>query len=168
MGGSLIQVTTPDGTIHKEYAKGYGWEKGLSQFTEEWPVEVVQGVPQNVMRKWVGYIWTQDDTSLAFAKNPRMAQTIVSDSDGNQRQLTYEYNGGYGLATTVREWGKVNGQMVQLRRTVTGYNLDSAYLNSRVIGLPCECRSSTGATNSSQSSNTSTTGAAGTWRTSPV
>ncbi len=134
-GGSLTQVTMPDGTIYKEYAKGYGWEKGLPQLAEEWPIELTQGGPQNVKRKWTGHVWTQDNTSLAFVKNPRMAQTHVYDGT-NHRQTTYEYNSDYGLPTTAREWGKVGTQMVLLRRTTTDYQLGAEYLNARVIGLP--------------------------------
>lgn len=135
-GGSFSQMTTPDGMQYREYSKGYGFDKGLPQLTEEWPLEQTQSGPQNVKRKWVGYAWTQDNTSLTFTQNPRLAQTNVYDTDGNERQTTFEYNSGYALPTTVREWGKVGGQMVLQRRTVTDYQLGGDYLNSRVIGLP--------------------------------
>ncbi len=129
--GTRSQEVMPDGTILKVYSHSTGWDTGLTRLEEVWATENnVQ-----VRKKWTSYSWTQDNTGLAYPENPRLVGTVIDDGT-NKRQTIVEYGSGYGLPTAIQEWGKVGGQMTLLRRTVTDYNLDSAYLSSRVIGLP--------------------------------
>jgi RHS repeat-associated protein len=129
--GTRARQTAPDGTITDVYSHSSGWDAGLPRLEE---VLVTENNTQ-VRKKWTSLKWTQDNTSLPYQQNPRVIETNVYDGT-NRGQTTVEYNSGYGLPTTVREWGQVGGQMVLLRRTVTDYTLGSAYLSSRVIGLP--------------------------------
>jgi YD repeat-containing protein len=129
VAGTVTQVTYPDGTVYKEFFDSgatEAWRKGLTIGSEVWS----GGVP----RKWTNISWTQ----TAGAGNPRVTQTVVEDAEGSRRKTTIEYNQGYSLPTHVREYGKVGGQEVELRLTTTTYNLDAAYLDRRIIGLPSE------------------------------
>jgi len=129
--GTRAQETTPDGTITRVYTHSTGWDAGLPRLEEVLTVEN----STEVRKKWTSITWTQDNTALTYAQNARLSETNIYDGT-NRRQTTFEYNSGYGLPTTVRELGKVNGQMVLLRRTVIDYQLGGDYINSRVIGLP--------------------------------
>ena len=135
-GATLSQQTAPDGTIYKEYSSPTGWYAGLPLLSEVWARE--NNV--DVKKKWTGYLWLQDDLGLSYAQNPRLVETNVYDSENNRRRTTFDYGQGYGLPTTVKEYGLVNGQLVVLRKTVTDYNLGAAYLNNRVIGLSSQRR----------------------------
>ncbi len=124
---SWSQVTTPDGTIYKELYYTSGWAKGLSYQTEVWS--------GGARKKYTTNVWTQDNTSLTFPQNPRVAETNIYDSDGNRKRVTTEYNSGYGLPTAVREWSGSDGLTLQ-RLTTTDYHLETEYVSRRVIGLP--------------------------------
>ena len=134
--GTRVTQTAPDGTIVKVYSHTSGWDAGLPRLEETLATEIINNnTPTEVLKKWTRLFWTQDNTSLGYAQNQRLTDIRVYDGV-NQNQTAIEYSSGYGLPTTVREWSKVGTEMVLQRRTVTDYNLDSAYLNARVIGLP--------------------------------
>lgn len=130
MTGTLAQEVAPDGTTYKEYSRDTGWDAGLPQLSEIWTTE--NNV--SVKKKWSCYVWTQDNTFLLFAQNPRMVETNIYDDAGNRKRTTIEYNQGFGLPTHVREWGGPNMQTC-LRMYATVYNLDAAYTSRRIIGL---------------------------------
>ncbi len=119
-------LTAPDGTVYKEYY-GTGWQKGLTTLSEIWS--------GGVRQKWTTTAWTQDNTSLSYETNPRVVETNVYDAGGNRRRTVIDY-GQYvqwGLPYLVREYA-ADG-VTEIRRTFTDYNLSSAYVDRRIIGL---------------------------------
>jgi RHS repeat-associated protein len=122
------QVVTPDGTTYIEtYSTASDWTKGLTTGTEVW----VGGVK----RRWTTTAWTQDDTTLAFQKNPRPYDMSTYDEAGNRRHTDIIYT-SYGLPGEVREYSPDgSGFGGFLRRTYTDYRLDQAYIDRHIIGL---------------------------------
>ncbi|HEX7318020.1 MAG TPA: S8 family serine peptidase [Pyrinomonadaceae bacterium] len=122
------QVTTPDGTTHKETFATTGWQKGLTTGTE---VKV-----GSTVLKSTAIAWTQDDTTLTYAKNPRPSEMTVEDDANNLRRMTYTYLAptSFSLPTDVYEYA-ADGTTL-LRRTHTNYNLAAVYKTNRIIGLP--------------------------------
>ena len=127
--GTLVQQTAPDGTIYKQYSSVSGWNSGLPQLSEVWS--------GGGKKKWTSIAWTQDNTSLTYPQNPRVAETNIYDESGNRRRTTIEYNAGYSLPTHIREYSGAYGQNY-LRLTAIGYKGDAVYLDRRIIGLPYE------------------------------
>jgi subtilisin family serine protease len=121
------QVTTPDGTVYKELYATTGWQKGLITGTEVW----VGGVK----KKLTNILWTQDDTSLTYQKNPRPYDLDTYDEANNRRHIDIIYT-SFGLPGEVREYS-VDGSGFGgfMRRTYTGYRFDQAYIDRRIIGL---------------------------------
>ncbi|MDQ3803050.1 MAG: hypothetical protein M3416_04255 [Acidobacteriota bacterium] len=126
--GTLVQLTAPDGTIHKRYSRATGWDAGLPRLSEAWA--------GGVRRKWTSVEYTQDNTALSFAQNPRVTEVNIYDGT-NRRRITVDYTNGFNLPTHVREWGGATAQTL-LRMKVTGYKQDSIYVSRRIIGLPYE------------------------------
>ena len=89
---SWSQVTTPDGTIYKEFFHTSGWQSGLTHTTEVWS--------GGVKKKWTTVSYTQDDTGLSYRKNPRVTETNIYDEAGNRRRSVIDYVGvcAVGLA----------------------------------------------------------------------
>ncbi|MGH9944577.1 MAG: RHS repeat domain-containing protein, partial [Pyrinomonadaceae bacterium] len=129
--GTLTQVTAPDGTVFRQYAKATGWQNGLPMLSETWVGPLDNSANR---KKWTATVWTQDDTNLSYPLNPRPTELTVGDAEGNRRRTTIEYS-GYSLPQNVREYGGTNGDQL-LRRTESHYRWDDAYLSRRIIGLP--------------------------------
>jgi RHS repeat-associated protein len=128
--GTLVQQTLPDTlTVYKEYSHASGWDVGLARLTEIWF--------DGVKKKWTSTDWTQDNTTLSYSQNPRVAEINVYDDGSNRRRTNIAYNQGYGLPTAVFEYSGSNGQTL-LRSSAMSYVSDSAYLDRRIIGLPLE------------------------------
>jgi len=125
--GVMCQVTEPNGTFHKMFMHGAGWDKGFTLREETWANEVKQ--------RWTETKWAQDNTNFAYPSNPRPTETNVYDKDGNRRRSTVAY-ASYGLPQDVTEYD-ANGTTV-LRRTHTDYKLNAEYVDRRIIGLPDE------------------------------
>ncbi len=126
--GSSTQVTMPDNTtVYKEFFATSGWQTGLTTSTETWA--------GGVLKRWTTTAWTQDNLGLSYQKNPRVIETNVYDSEGNRRRVTIDYGpyASYSLPYQVIEYAADGTTM--LRRTYTDYNLNSNYLNRRIIGL---------------------------------
>jgi YD repeat-containing protein len=130
------QVTMPDTTTsYKELFATTGWQRGLTTGTEYWS--------SGVKKKWTMSVYTQDNTSSTFQQNPRVIETNIYDSDNNRKRTTIDYGSGsgpgsgqyakYGLPYVVTEYA-ADGS-TPLRSTFTDYNLDTAYVNNRIIGL---------------------------------
>ncbi|HEV2705455.1 MAG TPA: hypothetical protein VGV59_05995, partial [Pyrinomonadaceae bacterium] len=96
--GAWGQVTTPDGTTHKELFAPSGWGKGLTIGTETWA--------GGVKRKWTTNSWTQDNTALAYMLNPRVFETNIYDESGNRRRTEFTYHGPdkFSLPHETREY----------------------------------------------------------------
>lgn len=128
------QATTPDGTQYKETYGTSTWQRGLTIQTQ-----VLSG---GVVKKTTTTSYTQDDTTQVFKLNPRVIETNVTDEAGNRRRVTTAYNtlctlpsgAECSLPSDVSEYAADAATV--LRRTHTDYNLGSAYLNARILGLP--------------------------------
>jgi YD repeat-containing protein len=121
------EQTTTTGPIHKEFFATSGWQTGLTTSTEDW----LGGVKKN----WTTISWTQADTNLTYAKNPRPTETNIYDVEGNRKRTTINYGAcaSYSLPYEVIEYAADGA--TSLRTTYTDYNLSSSYLNRRIIGL---------------------------------
>jgi RHS repeat-associated protein len=129
-GGQVM--ITPDGTRYKELAYSSGWQNGLPHVEEVWS--------GGVQQKWVTYTWTQDNVNASYQINPRVQGIYVGDSANSKLSLinytTFALPSGTtgALPSDVSEYDSIMNAVL-LRRTHTDYNLDSTYLNQRVIGL---------------------------------
>jgi hypothetical protein len=125
------QVTTPDGTIYKEFFYTSGWQSGLTHTTEVWS--------GGIKKKWTTTSYTQDDTGLSYKKNPRVTETNIYDEAGNRRRKVIEYTAVYaqwGLPYCIHEYA--TDGTTELKRTYYDYNLNQTYLDRRIIGLVSE------------------------------
>jgi RHS repeat-associated protein len=128
---SWSQVTTPDGTIQKEFFHTSGWQSGLTHTTEVWS--------GGTKKKWTTVSYTQDDTGLSYRKNPRVTETNIYDEAGNRRRSVIEYTAAsaqWGLPYCIHEYA-ADGT-TELKRTYYDYNLSQAYLDRHIIGLVSE------------------------------
>ena len=87
--------------------------------------------------------WTQDNTSLAYLLNPRVAETNTYDPEGNRarvqftyQQVTFSNNTSCQLPRDVYEYA-ANATTI-LRSTRTSYNTNAVYTDRRIIGLVSE------------------------------
>lgn len=130
---TLVQVTTPDGTVNKTFVYPAGdWNEGLPVVTETWS--------NGERKRWTWAQWTQDNTTLDYPLNPRVLEKKVGDS-GNTRKTVIGYNSRFGLVNEVKEYDSAGTNV--LRKTTTVYNPASVdeggiYTNKRIIGLPSE------------------------------
>ena len=127
--GGVTTVTVPDGTQYKEFFVGTSpaWQRGITTQTETWS--------GGVRRKWTIVSWTQDNTGLAYQKNPRVTETNIHDETENRKRTTIDYGAyvTYGLPYLITEYG-IGGAGI-MRQTYIDYNLNSAYVSRRIIGL---------------------------------
>jgi YD repeat-containing protein len=126
-------VTKPDGTVYRDLYATSGWQRGLT--TES---HVLSGTQE---KKWTTFSWTQDNTSVAYAINPRITETVINDVEGNYRRTVVSYQTfalpdgvSCSMQQELTEYD-TNGT-TPLRTTHTDYNLAPEYLNRRIIGLP--------------------------------
>ncbi|HKO44249.1 MAG TPA: hypothetical protein VJU84_13315, partial [Pyrinomonadaceae bacterium] len=125
---SWAQQTAPDGTtIRKEFFGTSGWQTGLTTLSEIWH--------GGTRKKWTTISWTQDDTGLAYQKNPRITETNVYDAENNRKRVTIDYGpyAQWSLPYLVKEYA-ADGT-TEIRHSFTDYNLSQAYLDRRIIGL---------------------------------
>lgn len=75
----VTTVTVPDGTQYKEFFVGTSpaWQRGITTQTETWS--------GRVRREWTTVSWTQDNTGLAYQKNPRVIETNIYDEVNNRK-----------------------------------------------------------------------------------
>ncbi len=139
--GTLIQVTTPDGTVSKTLVGNAGWMEALPILTEDWINE--NGNPSR--KRWSWNVYTQDDPNLSYILNPRTTETKMGDAT-NVRRTTIDYhtqssNAAVSLYGLVREVKVYDAdQTTVLKRSTMDYNLDPNYLSRRIIGLPFETK----------------------------
>ncbi len=141
--GTKIEVTManhPHGAISKTFVGETGWMEGLPVATEDW----ANGVSGQERKRWTWTSWTQDDTQLDYILNPRVIESKVGDTTNIKRSTTT-----YRILpnTSIAEYGLVSkvevydtDQSTVLKKVETDYNLDSAYISRRIIGLPSETR----------------------------
>ncbi len=131
----------PNNAVSKTFVGESGWMEGLPIATEDW----ADGTSGNERKRWTWTNYTQDNTSLTYILNPRATESKVGDTT-NIKRSTVEYlmQGGsstvtqYGLASAVNVYE--TDQTTVLKRSETDYNLASAYISRRIIGLPSESR----------------------------
>jgi YD repeat-containing protein len=125
-------MTTPDGTIYKEFYGG-GWQRGLTVRSEVWSGGSLQ--------KTTTTAWTQDNTNVNYQTNPRVTDANIYDAANNRSRTTVGYY-TFTLPTGVScslpsDSYEYQADAVNVaRHTHTDYNLDANYQNRRIIGLP--------------------------------
>ncbi|MDQ3802537.1 MAG: hypothetical protein M3416_01585 [Acidobacteriota bacterium] len=123
--GTLVEQTSPDGTVHRQFSFPSEWYAGLPVLIEVWS--------GGVRRKWTSLKYTQDDTALTYAQNPRVVEANVYDGV-NRRRTTVEYSAAFNLPWVVAEYAADAATV--LRRTYFDYKWDAVYIDRRIIGLP--------------------------------
>jgi YD repeat-containing protein len=129
--GEWGKLNRPDGTAYKEFftTEYTAWQRGLVTRTESYSAD--SGTPKKITITE----WTQDNLSVPYPLNPRATTNTISDSDGNRRRTTIEYD-LFSLPSDVYEWGPGDGSdWSLLRRTHTDYETSAAYVNQRLIRL---------------------------------
>jgi YD repeat-containing protein len=134
---TVTVVGDPSGTVYKE-SYGTGWQKGLVTATETWGKKDPEHSVER--QRWTTTSWVQDDSNpnALYRTNPRVVASDVSDNSNHAhteigyQTFTLPYtNASCSLPNEIYEYDGSN----VLRRTHTDYNLDSPYLNHRIIGL---------------------------------
>ncbi|MCA1568077.1 MAG: S8 family serine peptidase [Acidobacteria bacterium] len=120
---------TPKQIVTRVYAHATGWDTGLPRLEETYE-QVVNGAATLV--RTVQTDWTQDNTTLSYAKNPRPVERNVSDPNMTPKRTRIDY-GSYSLPSIIYEYGADAQTLV--RQTNFAYNLSSVYLDKRIIGL---------------------------------
>lgn len=158
----MVTVTTaghPDGLYTKLHFAGHDatalWKQGLPVATEDYT--------NSGRQRWTWTKWDQDSeidvktcaaSSYNYVRNPRVVETQVGDNDNisNRKRSTIDYllsgspcmeGGSVNIAVfgLVAETAAYDTDLsTVLKRSATDYNLSSAYLSRRIIGLPSETR----------------------------
>ncbi len=130
----------PYNTVSRAYYGESGWKEGLVLATETVAANLVGDTP--AVQRWTWNNWTQDNVSSSDVLNPRITETRVGDSVSTKR-TTIEYcvetdpcpdAAIFGLPTKVKVYKSDLSTVIKESRME--YNLDSAYVNRRIIGLP--------------------------------
>jgi YD repeat-containing protein len=143
--GTKIEIKTPDsiGTadalVTKIYSPSSGWAESFPVLTEDYATES----SMLTQKRWSWTNYTQEDTGLAYIKNPRVTETKIGDDSNTKRtKIYYLMQSG---SSTVTQYGLVNAveaydsnQTAVLKTQTTSYNLSSNYTSRRIIGLPSE------------------------------
>ncbi|MCM3871786.1 MAG: hypothetical protein ND895_13980 [Pyrinomonadaceae bacterium] len=82
------RMVAPDGTVTREYY-GTGYQRGLVTTAKVFANATDEAI--NLAQKTTTLTWDQDNTTLAYEKNPRIKETNVSDAAGNNRRATFDY-----------------------------------------------------------------------------
>ncbi|HEY1403025.1 MAG TPA: hypothetical protein VGB05_02725, partial [Pyrinomonadaceae bacterium] len=137
--GTQMKVNSPvyydkDGVakqiVEKVYSFPTGWAASLPIQTETYERNVNTGT--ETLQRTVITGWTQDDTNLSYARNVRPWEHRTTDPGGNVKRTAVSYT-SYSLPSIIYEYG-ADGQTL-VRQTNFAYNLTSAYLDKRIIGL---------------------------------
>ena len=133
----LIQVEMqnhPNGNITNTYVGASGWMEGLPIRVDDY----ANGNGVELKRSsWTR--WARDNTDGAFATNPRLIESRVSDGV-NTKKTTIEY---HAVSATIPISGlvrkvEVGDLSTVYKRQETQYELDTAYTSRRIIGLPSQ------------------------------
>jgi YD repeat-containing protein len=128
----------PNSLISKTYVGASGWNEGLPLATEDCVTAACAGTDR---KRWTWTNWTQDDENQSYILNPRVTDSKVGDATNTKRTTVSYYPVSlgspvalYGLVSTVRVYD--TDQSTVKKKSITDYNLDSAYTSRRIIGLP--------------------------------
>jgi len=114
------------------------WKEGLPIGTEDCVSDTCGGADR---KRWTRTVWTQDDTTVTngnpfpYILNPRVTESKVGDTT-NTKRTTVSYHPQFGLVNEVKVYD--TNQTTELKKSVTTYNLASAYTSRRIIGLPSQ------------------------------
>jgi YD repeat-containing protein len=130
----------PYDSVTKTYVGSSGWNEALPIATEDY-ADNGSGVAR---QRWTWSNWTQDNPNVSYAVNPRVTETRVGDVT-NTKRTTVEYypvsTGSsvalYGLVKNIKVY---DNDLSVLKEVYNEYNLDSAYVSRRIIGLPSMTR----------------------------
>lgn len=138
--GTFCQRQTPDGTYYNYYFHATGWDEGMPVLVNTWANNEQS---QLVLQRQEATSYTQDNTSVNYLLNPRVAETNIYDLSSNHKRVGISYNSftltysgntlTYFLPSETREYDS-NATSV-LRTTQTDYNLNSSYTDRRIFGL---------------------------------
>ena len=132
----VAMANHPHNAISKTFVGESGWMESLPIGTEDW----ANGTNGSERKRWTWTNWTQDDTNAAEIMNPRTIESKVGDTTNIKRTTTEYYTvpltteAVYGLIKEVNVYA--SDQTTVLKKAYTEYNLDSAYVSRRIIGLP--------------------------------
>jgi YD repeat-containing protein len=133
-------VGHPQHAVTKTFVGESGWKEALPIVTEDW----ADGAGGLERKRWIWSAYTQDDTNLAYALNPRLIESKIGDA-ANIKRTTVEYRlvpnttvAEYGLKSAVSTYGA--NQSTVIKRSETDYDLSSTYTSRRIIGLVSETR----------------------------
>jgi YD repeat-containing protein len=138
------RLTAPDDSVYKEYY-GSTWQQGLTIKTKSYASSADADADTDALPKWqkkTTATWTQDNTNIGYQLNPRVTETNIYDASGNRRHSVMGYSssftpsGGTSMVLPSDSYEYDGDTRNILRRSHTDYNLDSAYLNRWIIGLP--------------------------------
>jgi YD repeat-containing protein len=118
------RMITPDGTSYIEYY-GSGWQNGL--------VTDARVYVGGALQRQATAAYTQDNTSINYQDNPRVAETNVYDGVGNRRRASFDYTGSFALPSQITEYD-ANASSI-LRYTRPEYVDDSYYTSRRILSL---------------------------------
>ncbi len=132
--GTKIEVSMPahpNGAVSKTYVGGSGWQEGLPLATEDYA--------DGVRKRWTQTTWTQDDVNQTYIVNPRVTETKVGDVSNTKRTVIgYQMQQGTDVSLANQVDVYDTDQSTVLKRQTTVFNINSAYLSRRIIGLPLE------------------------------
>jgi YD repeat-containing protein len=128
----------PHSSISKTYVGSSGWNEGLPIASEDWATEN----NTSSRKRWTWTDWTQGDTTKSYIVNPRVIETRVGDTSNKKKtQIDYYLQTGtnvspYGLVKEIRVYD--SDLSTVLKKSVTEYETDTAYMSRRLVGLPSE------------------------------
>ena len=126
----------PYSSVTKTYVGSSGWMEGLPIATEDYANDG-QGLSR---KRWTWAGWTQDNTGLSYIQNPRLTESRVGDTTNTKKTQTDYYLqtgtniSSYGLVKEVRVYD--SDLSTVLKKSVTEYKTDTAYISRRLVGLP--------------------------------
>jgi YD repeat-containing protein len=133
----------PNELLTNIYVGASDWREGLSIASEDCLSDCSSPV------RWTWTDWTQDDPDARYLLNPRMIETKIGDGTNTKRTTTDYYltdplemtigenhTSLYGLPRNITQYDA--DQSTVLKKIVNHYQLDSAYTDRRIIGLPSE------------------------------
>jgi YD repeat-containing protein len=128
-GATWGEVTSPDGTLYKEFFGVSGWQRGLTLKTETWS--------NGSRKKWTTSTWVNGNPNVSYWLNPRVVETNVYDDNGSQKRTTIDY-ADFGAVSDVREYDAPPNTSKVLRHNHFEYLRGTAYtgnLNRRLTQL---------------------------------
>ena len=117
-GATWGSVTTPDGTVYKEFFGDSGWQRGLTLRTETWS--------NDSLKKWTTMAWDNDNPNVSYWLNPRMTETNVYDDTGKRRRTKIDY-ADFGAVSDIFEYDAPLNASTVLRHTQFEYLRGTAY-----------------------------------------